>query len=388
MRSCSVKKDERFRILHVIRPAAGGMKRHLIELLRHTDYSFFAPAVAGPPGELLDEVASLGVPTYPLALRGELAPWEDVKAVFSLLSLLRRENFSLLHLHGFKAGLIGGLVGWLLRPPPSIVLTIHNSLFFGEGSGKQRFLARIEAFLSRRTFKVIAVSQALRAELVTKFHLPSEKVVVIPNGIDLTPFTLGVLFPTILRELPLPAGVPLLGTVARLVPQKGLPCLLEALALLPAELRPGWLIVGDGPLRQELEDKARALGLSHLVVFAGYRPPEEIPSILKVIDIFVLPSLSEGLPLALLEAMAAGKPVVATAVGGIPEVVQEGRTGYLVPPGDAQALARALLSLLESPDRAREMGEAGRKRVEERFSSQRMAQEVMAIYREALAARG
>ncbi|ACX51484.1 glycosyl transferase group 1 [Ammonifex degensii KC4] len=388
MRSCSVKKDGRFRILHVIRPAAGGMKRHLMELLRHTDYSLFAPAVAGPPGELLNEVASLGIPTYPLALKGELAPWEDVRAVFSLLSLLRRENFPLVHLHGFKAGLVGRLAGRLLRPSPLIVLTVHNSLFFGEGSRKQKFLARIEAFLGRRTFKIIAVSQALRAELLTKFRLPPDKVVVIPNGIDLTPFTLGVLSPTVHRELPLPTGVRLLGTVARLVPQKGLFCLLEALALLPAELRPGWLIVGDGPLRQELEDKARALGLSHLVSFAGYRPPEEIPSILKVIDIFVLPSLSEGLPLALLEAMAAGKPVVATAVGGIPEVVLEGRTGYLVPPGDAQALARALLSLLESPDKAREMGEAGRKWVEEHFSSRRMAQEVMKIYQEALATRG
>ncbi|MGO0123314.1 glycosyltransferase family 4 protein [Desulfothermobacter acidiphilus] len=387
MKFCS-GKDTRFRVLHVIRPAAGGMRRHLLELLRYTDYSLFLPAVAGPPGELLDEVASLGIPTYPLPLRGNLRPGHDLLAVLALRALLRRERFPLLHLHGFKAGLLGGMACCCLRPAPAQVLTVHNSLFWGEGWRQRRWLFRIESWLARRCFRIVAVSQALREELVRAFGLSPERIEVIPNGIDLTPYSLGALPPAIWSELDLPAGVPLVGTVARLVPQKGLFYLLEALALTPPEIRPMLLVVGDGPLRQELEEKARVLGLGERVRLVGYQPPEEIPSILRSLDIFVLPSLSEGMPLAVLEAMAAGKPVIATRVGGIPEAVLEGETGYLVPPGDSQALALALEKLLRSPDKARSMGAAGRRRAEELFSSRRMAQAVMGVYREALAHRG
>lgn len=168
-------------------------------------------------------------------------------------------------------------------------------------------------------------------------------------------------------------------SVARLVWFKGLHNLIGALPDI-ARSHPDTrvLLVGDGELRAELEAQARDLGVSHMIVFAGER--DDVPDLLRIADIFVLPSVSEGLPISLLEAMAARLPLVASRVGGIPELIEDGRTGRLVPPNDPAALGLAILSFLDDPEASRRAGQAGRARLEECFSQDAMVRKTKALY--------
>jgi glycosyltransferase involved in cell wall biosynthesis len=203
----------------------------------------------------------------------------------------------------------------------------------------------------------------VRRSVSTCLGAPATRQTIIPFGVDAGQFA--VTDVATREELHLRAGGPIVGTVCRLVePKKGLHVLLRAMA----SLKEGGnhphcqlLIVGEGPAREALEALSRHLGLSHCTVFAGAR--RDIPRILPLLDLFVLPSLYEGFGIAILEAMAAEKPVVATAVGGIPEFVVPDETGLLVEPGNAAALADGIGSLLRNPERARQMGIRGRARV-------------------------
>jgi glycosyltransferase involved in cell wall biosynthesis len=179
----------------------------------------------------------------------------------------------------------------------------------------------------------------------------------------------------------------LVGTVGRLHPQKGFASLLAAVARVRERLPAiRLLLVGGGALRRDLVARAEALGLAEVVIFAGSRG--DVPEILAALDLFVLPSLWEGLPNAVLEAMAAGLPVVATAAGGTPEVVVDGETGLLVPPGDVTALAEAIERLLRDPGLRRKMGEAGRKRVEGHFTIEQTVAQTVALYETLLRQKG
>ncbi|MEW6399961.1 MAG: glycosyltransferase, partial [Bacillota bacterium] len=197
----------------------------------------------------------------------------------------------------------------------------------------------------------------------------------IPNGIDLRPFV-GV---EARRERPLGYRV---GTAARLTYQKGLDILMEAAArVLAGEPRARFVIGGEGPERPRLEEMIRAHGLEGRVTLAGF--VQDVPAFLAGLDIYVLSSRYEGLPLAILEAMAAALPVVAADVGGVAEAVVDGLTGLLVPPGDAAALAAAILALLRDPERVRSLGRTGRERVEAQFDAELMAARVVGVYRQA-----
>jgi glycosyltransferase involved in cell wall biosynthesis len=169
--------------------------------------------------------------------------------------------------------------------------------------------------------------------------------------------------------------------VARLDPQKGLGDLLEAAARVPDA---SFVVAGDGPDRERLGETARSLGLHDRVCFLGHR--DDVPDLLRSCDVFVLPSLYEGFPLSVLEAMAAGKPVIATAVGGTPEAVSDGETGFLVPPGDPSALAAAIRAVLSDPVLARRLGSAGRERACRTFSAAEMVRHVVRLYEDILKA--
>jgi glycosyltransferase involved in cell wall biosynthesis len=194
------------------------------------------------------------------------------------------------------------------------------------------------------------------------------KYITIYNGVDMGG---GRSHRTVAKpDVGLREGVPVIGTVCRLIePDKGITVLLQAMAKLtgpPAPLACQLLIVGEGPARSQLHDLGQRLGILSRVVFTGMR--RDIADLLPLLDVFVMPSLSEGFGIAIVEAMAAGRPVVASAVGGIPEIVQHEETGLLVPPGDPVALAAALRDLLTRPDRARALGACGQQRARERFS--------------------
>ncbi|MEW6173588.1 MAG: glycosyltransferase [Bacillota bacterium] len=376
----------RLKVVHVIRPAAGGMKRHLINLLEYTDKERFEPLVAGPPGETLSEAAESGIRVFAVSLPGELNPAQDAGTILRLARMLQKEKAAILHAHGSKAGLVGRLAARLARTPV-VFFTAHNSIFYEQWPVyKKKVFAFAEKALAHGTFKIIAVSNALRQELLEQERLPPEQVVTVYNGINPKQFRVAEERAALRQRLKIPGENRVVGTVARLAPQKGVKFLIQAAALIPPSERPFFLVVGDGPLRGELEALARNSGVAERFFFAGAR--EDIPQVLGVLDLLVLPSVTEGLPLILLEAMAASLPVVATGVGGVPEVVVDGETGVLVRPGDPAGLAREICSILEEPGRAKEMGIAGRKRVCKFFTVERMAGDVLDLYRKALANKG
>lgn len=224
--------------------------------------------------------------------------------------------------------------------------------------------------------RYIAVSNENAEKMRETFGVPSERIATIYNAVDLAAFESpgrSDPFPRLTAaDHPKP---PVILTSARLTEQKGHTYLLDAAAEVPQAL---FLVAGDGPTRSTLEEKARRLGISDRVRFLGFR--SDIPALLASCDVFVLPSLYEGFPLAVLEALAAGKPVVATSAGGVAEIIRDGRTGLLVPPADPTALAHAIRRILKEPLRARTMAEAGRRLVRLHYSVESMVQSVSALY--------
>ena len=212
--------------------------------------------------------------------------------------------------------------------------------------------------------------------------MPEPRIRVVYNGLDLAEFDASAeRGPT--APLPDSGATPLIGTVARLEPQKGMAFLIAAMGELKRSGVFGRLwIVGDGPDQGDLERRADECGVGESIAFLGRR--EDVPALMRRFDVFVLPSLWEGLPNAALEAQAASRPVVATAVDGTPEAVEDGKTGLLVPPRDPAAMAHAIASLLADPGRRKSMGDAGRERVARVFGMERMVAETERLYEEAL----
>ena len=232
---------------------------------------------------------------------------------------------------------------------------------------------------------IVCCSEAVRRSVISRIGGNPARYAIIPFGLDMQQFETESVATR--RELGLREGGLILGTVCRLVePKKGLSILLHAMAELkryegvpPYQL----LIVGDGPARAMLEKLSARLGIDQWVVFAGSR--RDIPRVLPLLHAFVLPSLYEGFGIAILEAMAAGKPVVATSVGGIPEFVKHDETGFLVPPGDAIALAGALMKVLQDPSRARQMGIKGQEQVKDKFAIATVVRQHEQVYEACLA---
>jgi glycosyltransferase involved in cell wall biosynthesis len=235
---------------------------------------------------------------------------------------------------------------------------------------------------------VVAVSDSVGKEIL-EHNIPSAKVLIIPNGIDLDRFNSGKRSDTLRREFGIDPECTIIGTVGRLSQEKGHTHLLHAAEkVLQTHPDVVFLIVGDGPLRKDLQDKALQLaqgGSVNPFLFSGVR--NDMEEIYSLMDIFVLPSLTEGLPMVLLEAMAAQKPVVATMVGAVPRVVEDGHSGLLIPPGDVESLSGAIIDLLKDPHRAQHLAQNGYKRVRDHFSAKRMAEQYFEVYEDVLNAR-
>lgn len=341
-------------------------------------------AVCPAPGQLPERLAEEGI-------RAEIVPFRktyDLAAAVRLARHIRREKFEVLHSHSMLTNILARTAGRLAAVSAS-VSTEHLTMELGRGGRgkgagarlKALYYRRLDNFTSRWNGAVVAVSAAVRDDLLAQGMDPL-RVTVIRNGIEIPP-----LDPAARRrvreELGIGEDVPVIGTVGRLSPQKDYPTLLRAAAGVVAEVpRALFLILGDGGLRPDLENLAAELKIGARVRFLGYR--EDVMEVVSAFDIFALSSLWEGLPLAVLEAMAQAKPVVATAVPGTAEALAEGETGFTVPLGDASALAEKIIHLAGNLEKARKMGETGRKRVEEQFSRERMVGEHEELYRRLL----
>jgi sugar transferase (PEP-CTERM/EpsH1 system associated) len=371
---------DRIDVLHLITElSTGGAQTALLRLLAGLDRDRFRPAVAclyNGDKPVAQRIRSLGIPVTDLRMT---AKWR-LDALWRLYCLLRQQRPDILHTWMFHANFPGRLLGRLAGVP--IIITSRRNEDIG-GALRER----LNRWTARLDDRVIAVCEVARRAEIERARVSPEHVVTIYNGIDVERFsaTDGDLVIRVRRELGIPAGVPLIGAVGRLHPQKDFAGLLDSLTEVQKYVSPvRLLLVGEGELRDDLETRARSLGISGIVTFAGFR--SDVAEILAACDVFVLPSLWEGMPNVVLEAMAVGLPVVATQVGGVPEIVLDGETGLLVPPGDSETLAQALIRLLRDPDLRSRMGRAGRRRVEQHFSANQLVLETEALY-EALWAR-
>jgi glycosyltransferase involved in cell wall biosynthesis len=297
---------------------------------------------------------------------------------------MRRREVGVVHTHLFLGGVFGRLAS-VLAGVPVRVTTEQNA--YADGHLPPRWQVLVGALLARFTDRLVAVSVGTREYLMREERVPPEKIEIIPNAIEWPQQVAPPQVEAVKREFGGKGRFPLLGTVARLTPQKGLSYLLEAISILVARF-PGLfcVIVGDGPLRVELEALAVRLGLENHVRFCGLR--RDVRAIFQSLDLFVLPSLFEGLPLSLLEAMASGAPVVATHVAGIDEVIEDGANGRLAPPADAHALAAAITELLDNEALAQGLAQQGQTTVRQRYAIGAVSKEYERVYGELLQAKG
>jgi glycosyltransferase involved in cell wall biosynthesis len=320
-------------------------------------------------GDLAADVRRAGHRVEVVRRRGGL----DAGLVFRLARYLREQRADVVHTHSLDPMFYGGLAAWLAGVPVR-VHTQHNTQVFTTYGVRDRFKFRLAA---RLFSSVVAVGAETDRELA-RAGVSAARRVVIRNGIDVGRYATGAAAGS--AVLGSPPGPRVVGTVARLSREKGIDLLVDAFArLVPGDPATRLVIVGEGPERGALEALARSCGVSDRVTFQGFHP--RVAELLPGFDVFVLPSRTEGLPLALLEAMAAGRACVATKVGGVPEVVADGVTGVLVAPGDPAALAAAVQALLADPVLRRRLGTAARAQVEGAWSEDAMARSYAVRYR-------
>lgn len=338
----------RVKILRVIaRLNIGGPAVHVINLCAGLDpQRFETTLVCGGVGQHEGDMgylaAAAGVhPVLMPALQRAIAPLADLAALLQLYKLMRRIRPEIVDTHTFKAGALGRVAAWLAGVPVR-VHTFHGHVFQGYGGWLQSALiAWLERGLGRLTTRVFSVSQLVNDDLLARRIVPASKLRVFPVVLDLAPFASAALRGAFRAELGIAAGVALVGNIGRLVPIKNQALFLQIAALLVQRGFGGkFVLVGDGELRAELEQRARVLQLSDRIYFCGWR--RDLAGVLADIDVMVNTSLNEGTPVAIIEAMAARVPVVATSVGGVPDLVIHGSTGFLVPAESAEACAAAV----------------------------------------------
>ena len=356
----------------------GGAEEMVLNLVRHLPERF-EPVVccinqAGPIGE---EIEKTGVPFHVFHLNpGVRRPLH----VLEIQRRLRELKPDIVHTFLLTASLYGRLAAILAGVP--IVIGTEVNIY----ENKRPHHALAEHFLMRGTDRVVVSAESVRDFYIKQVHAAPEKVDVIYNAVDFSQLQTTTSRDALRASVGVPTGAPLAGIIARLTEQKAHRYLFEAMASTPGLEATHLLVVGDGELRDELRAMSERLGLSARVHFLGAR--RDLGDLLAAIDVFVMPSLWEGLPLSMVLAMGAGLPVVATRVAGIPEVVQDGTTGLLVPPADAPAFGAALARLIADPGLRQEMGAAASAFVRPRFGVDGYVASVSDLYDRLLIGKG
>jgi glycosyltransferase involved in cell wall biosynthesis len=387
--------DRPVRVLRVIaRLNMGGPALHVAYLThglreRGYDTTLVAGSLARGEDSMEFVARELGIEaTHLPELRRDIAPIRDLQATLRLAQLIRRLRPDILHTHTAKAGAVGRMAAALVGDarPPIVVHTFHGHVLRGYFGPRLSYGFRLlERWLAKRTDALVAVSPEVRDELVRLGVGPAGKFHVVRVGIELGGRVAGVDGRAETRRRLGIAGESFtVGWVGRMTGVKRTSDVLLAFKRLRERGVDAFLcMIGDGPEREQLERRAHELGIMKRTLFLGYQ--EEVAPYYAALDAMILPSGNEGTPVSAIEALAAGRPVVATRVGGLPDVVREGEDGFLVAPGDVDELAERLEQLAGDDELRRRMGEAGRERVLPRYSVERLIDDVDALYRSLLA---
>ena len=375
------------KVLHVITRFVAGSGGNTLASAAGMDpdrYEVWVAAVPGGP--LWAEARAAGVRTVEIPhMKENIAPWHDLRACLQLVRLIRREHFAVVHTHCSKAGLIGRIAGRLAGAP----VVVHTFHVLAAHDGLSPLRRRMYLFLERRVRSYahcyVAVAPRLAREAVEQRIAPPGRVVVVPSAVDLESIPVQADGGT-RADLGIGDQAEVVGTVGRIVAQKA-PLDFVRMCARVKRVRPDvvFVMVGDTTLESRgLEEETRLeadrLGVS--ILFTGFRA--DAPSVAATFDVYVVPSRYEGLGRALTEAMASGRPVVASAVNGVPDLVEPGVTGLLTEAGDVEAMADSVLWLLDHPEEAAMMGEQARDRVRSHFATATMCQGLDDLYTELL----
>lgn len=374
------------RLLHIVGDSKfGGGSYIILRLAQMAKQQGWQPAVLTTDPVFQQVLSEHQIPFVPLeCIQREINPLRDWHGYRRLRAYLKQERYDLVHTHTSKGGFIGRAAAWHAKAP-AVVHTVHGFAFHEQSHPVAlRFYASLERLAARWCHRIVTVSEYhLRWALQLGIGTP-QQLRAIPNGIEpqrIIPQTV----PNALRQqLHLTPETRVILTTGRLATQKGLEYLIEAVRLLKNASLPPFmvLIAGEGPLRNSLEHKAQQLGVADRVRFLGFW--KAVGDLLAIADIVALPSLWEGLSIALLEAMAAGKPIITTTIGSNLEATDSGRAAKLVPPKDAHALADALREWLLHPKQARPYADAARRRFLEHYTEARMLEQYRQLYCELL----
>jgi len=369
-----------------------GAERVVLDEINHLDLSKFKVTLLTSPQQKnsFQRRLSRDIDIFSISLRrGVVAPLIDIKGIHKLIKILRQLRPDIAALHNYDAALLGGLA-ILFTSIPKVIIVEHNNLANPEkikihkerkrmrlliGSLIYRFLRRI---IDIKVSCYIAVSSSVKRYLEEGIGIDKGKIICLNNGILLLPYgykSADCLY----AELGLDKETLLVATIARIIDQKGYPYLIKAIpSVLQKISKVLFLIIGDGPEQPYIEELVKRFELEDHVRFLGYR--EDIPEILKNIDLFVLPSLWEGLPLTILEAMSVGVPVIGSRVDGVEEVVDDGFDGYLVEPRDVNLLSKRMIELLSDPRLRERFSIRGREKVSNKFNLMKRISQLEEIY--------
>ena len=386
-------------VIHVITRLdyGGSAQNTMLTALGHDRERFTPLVVMGVPGRwdaqggqgateenvrLLEKegIRSVLIPT----LGRSISPLDDVRTLWTLIRIFRRERPAVVHTHTSKAGVLGRIAAWIAKVP-AVVHTPHGHVFYGHfGPFRSWLFLQIERVLSAITHRLIALTEAERQDHLDRSVGKADRFAVVPSGIDRERFRRARIQGKRQPEwFGCPPDALVIGSVGWLTDIKGHEYLIAAVAKLKQDFPALHLvIIGSGDRHDALLQQAELAGLRDAVHLLGHR--DDVEACLAGMDLFVLPSLNEGMGRALIEAMAAGLPVIASRVGGIPAVISNERTGLLVPPGDAGSLAEALRRFLDRPEWATQLGMAASRSVDSRYGSVSMVHAIESIFAEAL----
>lgn len=365
---------EKVRVLQIVRKSEGGMKRHLLSLVRLLDKDKYEIAILCSFDKKTQEyLKNLGIAVYDIEIGDGISLKKDYWAIRYIRKVIDEFKPDIVHMHGVKASLVGRIA--CHNKPVKTVVTVHNFVNYNNMSFyKKKLLLSLTKILDKKTDQFIAVSQALKEDLVENQDIKESKIKVVYNCIDTFFYEETTL--NLMEEFHLPRDSFVVGSIARLILSKGVQDLIKGVSLLK-NVKAYFFVAGDGPFREELQKMIDSLNLKDRFFLLGYR--NDIPSFLRNLDVFVLPSHEEGFGISVIEALNEGVPIIATKVGGIPEIVQDGVEGILVEKESPEGLAKAIEKLLKDEELRKNMSAKGKTKAQE-YSCSKMVKEIENIY--------